>query len=91
MIAVILPGHGTFVHGHGQTLHKVISEQMKFKAFDYPVGMNTSQLEPAMQASIEEIDSGEGIALLTDLLGDTPFRIVNLKPRPKSRAYKEQK
>ncbi|CAH0537271.1 PTS galactosamine/N-acetylgalactosamine transporter subunit IIA [Vibrio marisflavi] len=78
MIAVILSGHGAFASGLEQAVNQVIGEQVQFKAIDFPVDMNTSQLESAMRAAIKEIDSGEGIVFLTDLLGGTPFRTASM-------------
>ncbi|HFQ5585766.1 TPA: PTS galactosamine/N-acetylgalactosamine transporter subunit IIA [Vibrio vulnificus] len=78
MLAVILSGHGGFASGIAQAVAQVIGEQEQFRFLDFPEQMTTSQLEVAMRQAIEEIDSGEGIVFLTDLLGGTPFRTASL-------------
>ncbi|EID4340441.1 TPA: PTS sugar transporter subunit IIA [Vibrio vulnificus] len=78
MIAVILSGHGGFASGIAQAITQVIGEQEQFRFLDFPEQMTTPQLEVAMRQAIEEIDSGDGIVFLTDLLGGTPFRTASL-------------
>lgn len=78
MIAVILSGHGGFASGLEKAVVQIIGEQEQFKAIDFPVDMTTPQLELAMREAISEIDSGDGVVFLTDLLGGTPFRTASL-------------
>lgn len=78
MIAVILSGHGGFASGLAKAVFQVIGEQLQFKFIDFPEEATTSQLEKSMREAIEEIDSGEGIVFMTDLLGGTPFRTASL-------------
>lgn len=78
MIAVILSGHGGFASGIEQAIHQVIGEQEQFKAIDFPVDMTTPQLESAMRDALSDLNSGDGIVFLTDLLGGTPFRTASL-------------
>nr|WP_319556840.1 PTS galactosamine/N-acetylgalactosamine transporter subunit IIA [uncultured Vibrio sp.] len=78
MIAVILSGHGGFASGIEKAIHQVIGEQQQFIALDFPEESTTQQLEAQMRQAIEKIDSGEGIVVLTDLLGGTPFRTASL-------------
>jgi len=78
MIAVILSGHGGFASGLAKAVFQVIGEQPQFKFIDFPEQATTSQLEAEMRQAVEQIDSGEGIVFLTDLLGGTPFRTASL-------------
>lgn len=78
MIAVILSGHGGFASGIEKAIHQVIGEQQQFIALDFPEESTTQQLEAQMRQAIQELDSGEGIVFLTDLLGGTPFRTASL-------------
>jgi len=78
MIAVILSGHGGFASGLAKAVCQVIGEQPQFKFIDFPEEATTPQLETAMREAVAEIDSGEGIVFLTDLLGGTPFRTASL-------------
>ncbi|MBD1556152.1 PTS sugar transporter subunit IIA [Vibrio sp. S9_S30] len=78
MIAVILSGHGGFASGITQAIHQIIGDQPQFKSIDFPEEATTPQLEEAMRKAIDDIDSGDGIVFLTDLLGGTPFRTASL-------------
>lgn len=78
MIAVILSGHGGFASGVAKAIFQVIGEQPQFKFIDFPEEATTLQFEAQMREAIAEVDSGEGIVCLTDLLGGTPFRTASL-------------
>ena len=78
MIAVILSGHGGFASGIEQAIEQIIGQQTQFQAIDFPVECTTAQLDKAMREAVQELDSGEGIVFLTDLLGGTPFRTASL-------------
>ncbi|NVD07010.1 PTS sugar transporter subunit IIA [Vibrio sp. JPW-9-11-11] len=78
MIAVILSGHGGFASGIEKAIHQVIGEQQQFIALDFPEQSTTQQLEAQMRQAIQNLDSGEGVVFLTDLLGGTPFRTASL-------------
>ncbi|WP_260259337.1 PTS galactosamine/N-acetylgalactosamine transporter subunit IIA [Vibrio intestinalis] len=84
MISVILSGHGGFASGIAKAIHQVIGEQPQFKFIDFPEEATTPQLEASMRSAIEEIDSGDGIVFLTDLLGGTPFRTASLLSQERS-------
>ncbi|PKF78798.1 PTS N-acetylgalactosamine transporter subunit IIA [Vibrio sp. vnigr-6D03] len=84
MIAVILSGHGGFASGIAQAILQIIGDQPQFKSIDFPEEATTTQLEEAMRKAIGEIDSGDGIIFLTDLLGGTPFRTASLISQERS-------
>lgn len=78
MIAVIVSGHGGFATGMQQAIEQVIGEQPQFGAIDFTQEMSTAQLERKMSALIAQLDDGQGIAIMTDLLGGSPFRTASL-------------
>ncbi|WP_104402887.1 PTS galactosamine/N-acetylgalactosamine transporter subunit IIA [Vibrio penaeicida] len=84
MIAVILSGHGGFASGITQAILQIIGDQPQFKSIDFPEEATTPQLDEAMRKAIEDIDSGDGIVFLTDLLGGTPFRTASLISQERS-------
>lgn len=84
MIAVILSGHGGFASGLAKAVFQVIGEQPQFKFIDFPEEATTPQLEVKMRKAMKDIDSGEGIVFLTDLLGGTPFRTASLISQERS-------
>ncbi|UXI04576.1 PTS galactosamine/N-acetylgalactosamine transporter subunit IIA [Photobacterium sp. TY1-4] len=78
MIAVILSGHGAFASGIEQAVLQIIGEQSQFRAIDFPAERTTAELDQTMRTAMKDIDSGDGIVFLTDLLGGTPFRTASL-------------
>ncbi|MDP2573342.1 PTS galactosamine/N-acetylgalactosamine transporter subunit IIA [Vibrio penaeicida] len=84
MIAVILSGHGGFASGIAQAIYQIIGDQPQFKSIDFPEEATTPQLEAEMRKAMKDIDSGDGVVFLTDLLGGTPFRTASLISQERS-------
>ncbi|WP_108648946.1 PTS galactosamine/N-acetylgalactosamine transporter subunit IIA [Dongshaea marina] len=78
MISVVLTGHGHFASGLTQALLQITGEHPQFRAIDFPESKSSEQLEQEMREAITELDSGEGVVFLTDILGGTPFRTASL-------------
>ncbi|BDR35848.1 PTS sugar transporter subunit IIA [Photobacterium damselae] len=78
MIGIIITGHGQFASGLEQALIQVIGSQPQCVAVDFPVAMTTEQLTQQLIHAIVEVDSGDGVIFMTDLLGGTPFRVASL-------------
>ncbi|WED24947.1 PTS sugar transporter subunit IIA [Vibrio sp. JC009] len=85
MLAVILSGHGGFASGLEKAIEQIIGEQSQFRAIDFPPEATTPQLETAMRDAIQELDSGDGVVFMTDLLGGTPFRAASLLSQESSK------
>lgn len=78
MIGIIITGHGPFASGLEQALIQVIGSQPQCVAVDFSVAMTTEQLTQQLMSAIVEVDSGDGVIFMTDLLGGTPFRVASL-------------
>lgn len=73
MLSIILTGHGGFASGMEKAMKQILGEQSQFIAKTSSTALLTSQLEEA----IAQLDCEDGIVILTDLLGGTPFRVAS--------------
>lgn len=76
MLGIIISGHGSFASGLAQAMRQILGEQEAVAALDFPESSTTALLESQMQAALSEVDRGDGVVFLTDLLGGTPFRVA---------------
>ncbi|WP_145574407.1 PTS galactosamine/N-acetylgalactosamine transporter subunit IIA [Yersinia alsatica] len=74
MISIIITGHGRFASGLYNALEQIIGPQQQIIAIDFPVGMNTQQLDQALQQALDALPVEQGVVFFTDLLGGSPFR-----------------
>ncbi|WP_035605732.1 PTS galactosamine/N-acetylgalactosamine transporter subunit IIA [Edwardsiella tarda] len=74
MLGIVMTGHGRFASGLLQGVEQVVGPQMQCQAVDFPEGMSTVALAQALNAACRACDSGEGVVILSDLLGGSPFR-----------------
>ncbi|CNI13032.1 PTS galactosamine/N-acetylgalactosamine transporter subunit IIA [Yersinia alsatica] len=74
MVSIIITGHGHFASGLYNALEQIIGPQQQIIAIDFPVGMNTQQLDQALQQALDALPVEQGVVFFTDLLGGSPFR-----------------
>ncbi|MEL6116150.1 PTS galactosamine/N-acetylgalactosamine transporter subunit IIA [Photobacterium sp. SP02] len=77
MLGVVISGHGGFASGMEQAMLQVLGEQEQVVAIDFPPESTTQLLEQQFKAALEQVDSGDGIVFITDLLGGSPFRVAS--------------
>ncbi|WP_330961064.1 PTS galactosamine/N-acetylgalactosamine transporter subunit IIA [Photobacterium sp. 53610] len=77
MLGVIMSGHGAFASGMEAAMLQVLGEQEQVIAIDFPPESTTQLLEQQFKAALEQVDTGDGIVFITDLLGGSPFRIAS--------------
>ncbi|MBL4951858.1 PTS sugar transporter subunit IIA [Neobacillus sp. YIM B02564] len=73
MIGIILCGHAHFGTGLYSTVRLIAGEQENFEVIDYEEGMTSEALSMKLSDTIEKLQSAEGVAILTDIAGGTPF------------------
>lgn len=76
MLGIILCGHGGFASGLEQAMLQLVGTQPQFIAIDFPVSSSTALLTYQCKMAMQQVNSGEGVIFLTDLLGGTPFRVA---------------
>ncbi|XBS71975.1 PTS galactosamine/N-acetylgalactosamine transporter subunit IIA [Acerihabitans sp. KWT182] len=85
MLGIVIAGHGGFASGLLQAIEQVVGRQERCRAVDFPEGMSTIRLRLALREACSFCDAGNGLVILTDLLGGTPFRLAAELAMEKSR------
>ncbi len=78
MLGVIISGHGGFASGMEKAMLQIVGQQEQVKAIDFPEESTSELLECQFKNAFAEVDSGDGVIFLTDLLGGTPFRTASM-------------
>ncbi|OEC40206.1 PTS galactosamine/N-acetylgalactosamine transporter subunit IIA [Aeromonas sp. DNP9] len=77
MLGIIICGHGGFASGLERAMLQILGEQDAIIAIDFPESSTTALLQAQCEAALAEVDKGDGVVFLTDLLGGTPFRVAS--------------
>ncbi|EGU32591.1 phosphotransferase system, mannose/fructose-specific component IIA [Vibrio ichthyoenteri ATCC 700023] len=72
MIGIIVSGHINFATGMQSAVEAIVGEQASLEFIDFVPTMTTEQLEAQMLASIENMNDGSGVLILTDVPGGSP-------------------
>ncbi|MGF1724786.1 PTS galactosamine/N-acetylgalactosamine transporter subunit IIA [Photobacterium nomapromontoriensis] len=72
MIGIIVSGHINFASGMRSAVEAITGEQEAIEFIDFIPSMTTEELENHMIDSIERINQGEGVLILTDIPGGSP-------------------
>jgi PTS system mannose-specific IIA component len=79
MIGLLLATHGGFAAGILSAVELLMGEQESVEIVSLVEGESPDTLADELTAKIGELDSGEegeGVLILTDLLGGTPFNCI---------------
>ena len=74
MIGIIVTGHGNFGSGLTSSLQLIVGEQKNHYAIDFVEGMTTEQLAMKYEEAFEAMKDLDGIVVLSDLVGGSPFK-----------------
>jgi len=72
MIGIVVSGHINFASGIQSAVRAIAGEQAQMKFVDFVETMSTDDLEADLRAAAAEVNSGEGVLFLTDILGGSP-------------------
>ncbi|MCJ0821030.1 PTS galactosamine/N-acetylgalactosamine transporter subunit IIA [Vibrio vulnificus] len=72
MIGIIVSGHINFATGMQSAVEAIVGEQGSLEFIDFVPTMTTEQLEEQMLSSIEKMNDGSGVLVLTDVPGGSP-------------------
>ena len=77
MIGILLVSHGTFGESLVQNVCHVLNTRPPLLAqFGVAAQDDPLDLLPVIRRLVEELDTGEGVLILTDILGATPANLV---------------
>ena len=74
MIGIVVTGHGLFAEGMHSSANMIAGETELVKYVCFKEGMNTEQLSENLIAAYNELGECDGIIVLSDLPGGSPFR-----------------
>ena len=74
MIGIVVTGHGLFAEGMHSSANMIAGENELVKYVCFKEGMNTEQLSENLIAAYNELGACDGIIVLSDLPGGSPFR-----------------
>ena len=74
MIGLVVTGHGLFAEGMHSSANMIAGENELVKYVCFKEGMNTEQLSENLIAAYNELGECDGIIVLSDLPGGSPFK-----------------
>lgn len=73
MLGIIICGHGGFASGMEQAMLQILGEQEAVVAIDFPESSTTALLQDQCETALTQVERGDGVVFLTDLLGEPRF------------------
>lgn len=74
MIGLIVTGHGHFADGIHTSAQMIAGESEYIRYINFEEGMSTEQLAEKYNAAYDEFRSCDGVVVLSDLPGGSPFK-----------------
>ncbi|MBX9976456.1 PTS galactosamine/N-acetylgalactosamine transporter subunit IIA [Cytobacillus firmus] len=74
MNGLIISGHGSFASGLHSSVKLIAGEQPRIEYVDFLESDSTSDLEIKIKAALANLKSCNGILVLCDLVGGSPFK-----------------
>lgn len=78
MIGIILAGHGNFPSGLNSAVKLINGECDKFYAIDFTIDKTPDNLKDEINEKVEEMSNLDGVLILTDIVGGTPFKVSSM-------------
>ncbi|PSV20667.1 PTS mannose transporter subunit IIA [Photobacterium leiognathi subsp. mandapamensis] len=72
MIGIVVSGHIHFASGMETAVRAIAGEQEQMLFIDFVEGMSTQELEQSLRQAVQDVDSGDGVLILTDIPGGSP-------------------
>jgi len=77
MIGVLLLGHARIASETKQAVEHILGQQAQFLAVDIINSDLPDEEDAGLSTVLENLDQGQGVLILVDLLGATPWNMVN--------------
>ena len=78
MIGLIITGHGTFASGMRSAAELIAGPQERLEAVDFTSLAGTDELERDLAGAFGRLDGCDGVLVLCDLVGGSPFKTAVL-------------
>ncbi len=76
MIGIVVVTHGKLAQEFHAALTHVVGEQSQFAVISIGPDDDMEQRRHDILSTVQSVDSGEGVALLTDMFGGTPSNLA---------------
>lgn len=76
MIGVLLVTHGNFCESIKESTEMVLGSQENFSSLPLEPGDDIENLQSRVLNKVQEMDQGEGVIVLVDLFGGSPYNAV---------------
>ena len=84
MIGLVLVTHGRLATEFRAALEHVVGPQRQIEAIAIDPDDDVEQRRREIIAAVQRVDSGDGVAILTDMFGGTPSNLaISVMSRPK--------
>ena len=84
MIGIVLVTHGRLAVEFRAALEHVVGQQQQIEAVTIGPDENGEQCRKNIIEAVKRVDSGDGVAILTDMFGGTPSNLsISVMNRPK--------
>lgn len=84
MVGILLMSHGDLSQGVISSYKTIIGEPEKIEVLTLHIEDNTDEFEQKMISKIDELDDGDGVLVMVDLLGGTPCNKSAMQLRDKN-------
>ena len=74
MIGIVVTGHGLFAEGMHSSAKMIAGENENIKYVCFEDGMGLEELGEKLSAAYNELAGNDGIVVLSDLPGGSPFK-----------------
>lgn len=75
MIGVVIAAHSGLAEALLNTAHMVVPSRVPVAAIGIDLTDDAASYEPKLEASIQEVNQGDGVLVLTDMFGGTPSNV----------------
>ncbi len=76
MVGVVIAAHGNLAHELLQTAEFIVGKMENIKALAIDPSSDIDSIKKDIHKAIKEVQSGDGILILTDMFGGTPSNIT---------------
>lgn len=84
MVGIIVMTHGALSEGIVDAAELITGPVSQVKTLSLRREDNVNDLNDAFVAALREVDTGDGVLVLTDLLGGSPCNVASMNLREKS-------
>jgi mannose PTS system EIIA component len=75
MVGIIVVAHGRLAEALKETAEMIVGHVEAFRSCSFCEGSDVDKLRKMLKTSIKEVNSGQGVIILTDMFGGTPSNI----------------